>query len=829
MKDYMPIFRKCLFVKGLSAAVVLSGGFLFFPGAGAVRAQDAPSDMSREILQRETIRRQELLLAATKKLDEAQNLIAVGKMDEARAKVAEVTKDLPNSGEGAPVYAKASQILSELDSAKAAEAFKNKDYFGARDAASLALSENPKNAEASRIISDCNETLGIKPGDDKPSNPAIDRKFISNLNKVQDNIKSGEDLMATGQYAAAEKAFEQALAIDPYNKVAAREIQKLQDKMAAAMEIARKSSNQERKTQTRDQWTERFQIDKNLGSVQTANAVPVTRTNEFRLDQKLRSLVIKQVDFNDATIEDAVRFLTDQSRLVDSEGTGINFLIRNEQVKQQGKTFSLKLSNVPVGEVLRYITNLAGVRYRLEEFAVFIVPLSDRNETLVTREFPVRATFFDTETSGGDSTDAGAGGGRRRVVTTVDSDSAAAAGAGDQVRKALEARGVQFSEGATAIYSRATGILTVRNTQDQIDLIEELVTENQGETLIVSVQAKLLEVNQTDLDSLAFNWNLAYSPIYTGNNYVAAVSAVGTNLQGATAIKPTDGIATFLSGNQSASVLANNPGSVTSNPNRFGISGRLSGTQFAALLDALSQKQSTDLLTAPTIVVNDGAQGKVTIAREFYYPTEFDAPKVQPVNIVSSNTNGNLTVIGTTPTAPIVIPAWPTQFESRNVGVVLTVQPRVTPDHQRVYLVIKPDVTEFDGFINYGSPMFSTVDGQAHPVDPITDSLGKSHGALINNNVINQPVFSTRTVENAQMEIQDGYTMVLGGLIREDISTVNDKVPILGDIPLVGRLFRSKAEQAIKKNMLIFVTVRILRPDGEPFNQTAGLRNPARS
>jgi general secretion pathway protein D len=64
--------------------------------------------------------------------------------------------------------------------------------------------------------------------------------------------------------------------------------------------------------------------------------------------------------------------------------------------------------------------------------------------------------------------------------------------------------------------------------------------------------------------------------------------------------------------------------------------------------------------------------------------------------------------------------------------------------------------------------------------------------------------------------------MVLGGLIREDISTIDDKVPILGDIPLVGRLFRSKGEQAVKKNLLMFVSVRILRPDGEPFNVDAG-------
>jgi len=123
--------------------------------------------------------------------------------------------------------------------------------------------------------------------------------------------------------------------------------------------------------------------------------------------------------------------------------------------------------------------------------------------------------------------------------------------------------------------------------------------------------------------------------------------------------------------------------------------------------------------------------------------------------------------------------------------------------------------------------LYSSVDAVGNTI-AFTDASGNTFGGLVNRNVINQPVFSTRTVENAQMEIQDGYTMVLGGLIREDISTVDDKVPILGDIPLLGRLFRSKAEQAIKKNMLIFVTVRILRPDGEPLNPTVGgMKNPA--
>jgi general secretion pathway protein D len=56
-------------------------------------------------------------------------------------------------------------------------------------------------------------------------------------------------------------------------------------------------------------------------------------------------------------------------------------------------------------------------------------------------------------------------------------------------------------------------------------------------------------------------------------------------------------------------------------------------------------------------------------------------------------------------------------------------------------------------------------------------------------------------------------------LLREDVQKVSDKVPGLGDIPILGRLFRSEAEKTQKKNLLIFVTTRILRPDGEPYNQ----------
>jgi general secretion pathway protein D len=111
---------------------------------------------------------------------------------------------------------------------------------------------------------------------------------------------------------------------------------------------------------------------------------------------------------------------------------------------------------------------------------------------------------------------------------------------------------------------------------------------------------------------------------------------------------------------------------------------------------------------------------------------------------------------------------------------------------------------EFEGFINYGSPIQTTS----------TDVLGRTTVNVITPNVINQPIFSTRKVTTS-VTVFDGQTVVLGGLMREDVQKVEDKTPLLGDIPLVGRLFRSNVDQHIKRNLVIFVSARLINPAGE--------------
>jgi general secretion pathway protein D len=65
-----------------------------------------------------------------------------------------------------------------------------------------------------------------------------------------------------------------------------------------------------------------------------------------------------------------------------------------------------------------------------------------------------------------------------------------------------------------------------------------------------------------------------------------------------------------------------------------------------------------------------------------------------------------------------------------------------------------------------------------------------------------------------RLQLLDGQTAVLGGLLREDTQEIHDKVPVLGDLPLIGRLFQSKVSSRVKKNLLIFVTAKLIKSNG---------------
>ena len=243
-------------------------------------------------------------------------------------------------------------------------------------------------------------------------------------------------------------------------------------------------------------------------------------------------------------------------------------------------------------------------------------------------------------------------------------------------------------------------------------------------------------------------------------------------------------------------------------PGIFGISGIFTNPQFQVVIRALNQKKGVDLMSAPKVTTKSGRKAIVRVAREFPYPTEFSPPEPPP-----PTTGGTGNVVtppnGTFVSQGVVTPSTPTAFETRNLGVTLEVEPIIGPDGYTIDLNLSPEVVEFDGFINYGSPINGPILNALDPANAFVDT------AVLTPNVINQPIFSTRKVTTS-VSIWDGQTVALGGLVREDVQKVQDKVPILGDIPLAGRLFRSNVDQKIKRNLIIFVTARLMDAEGRP-------------
>jgi len=133
--------------------------------------------------------------------------------------------------------------------------------------------------------------------------------------------------------------------------------------------------------------------------------------------------------------------------------------------------------------------------------------------------------------------------------------------------------------------------------------------------------------------------------------------------------------------------------------------------------------------------------------------------------------------------------------------------------------------------VQASAPRVSVSTGQSDLI-AMMNRARRQYVAISGNTTVNvpsgfyQPIFSVRDI-STKVTIWDGATLIMGGLTREEVKKVNDKIPVLGDIPLLGKLFRSKGESAQKRNLLIFVTANLLSPGGSPKKQN--LRNVAPS
>lgn len=172
---------------------------------------------------------------------------------------------------------------------------------------------------------------------------------------------------------------------------------------------------------------------------------------------------------------------------------------------------------------------------------------------------------------------------------------------------------------------------------------------------------------------------------------------------------------------------------------------------WAMLLSALSSNSKNDILATPSIVTLDNMEAMFNVGQEV------------PVLSGSQTTSGD-NVFNT--------------VERKTVGIKLKVKPQ----------------------INEGDSVLLEIEQEVSSVADAASSSSADLGAT----------FNTRTVNNAVL-VGSGETVVVGGLLDKSVTDSVDKVPVLGDIPVLGYLFRSNSKKVSRRNLMLFIRPSIIR------------------
>src|SRR5207253_201515 len=277
----------------------------------------------------------------------------------------------------------------------------------------------------------------------------------------------------------------------------------------------------------------------------------------------------------------------------------------------------------------------------------------------------------------------------------------------------LQSMGVSFQGGASATFWPHSGTLIVRNTQDNLDMVDALVDQaNLSAPKQVAIESKFVEINQNNLKELGFDWLLG--PFSTNGKVFGAGGTAGNGVPVEAGNFPfvnnnvPIGQNPVTSGNRSGNfalsasaldaLLLPGLGQVAGvAPSIFGVAGVFTNPQFQVVIRALNQKKGIDLLSAPSVTTKSGQRAIIEVIRELRYPRTYTQPQVPTIGTTTAVTSAVVPVV--------VTPTTPQDWETRNTGVTLEVEPVVGGDSTTIDLNLIPQVVEFEGFINYGSPI----------------------------------------------------------------------------------------------------------------------------
>lgn len=783
-------------------------------------SKEQAKQIAQKFEQEKTLEAQEKKILAEQHFKVGDQYYRSSKYDEAKQEFL-MAYELDSSFDKAMKYvskcdkalAKARQDAITSEYRKGVDFYRDKNYIAARDAFNKVLVLDPGHSKAKKYKARSERAI---------STLDVGGKVASQIGAEQTEkadilYEEGVRLYNAGNYGAAKERLESAIAVNPVNIPARRYLEIINERKNEFVRRDEHLAIERAMYDVRKAW---LMPKKSFSSGETKRKsykkTDVKTEQQLIMEEKARQIV-PEINFTDAHLRDVIKYLSKisgvniildedlfrrsdvnvvgnifvesstQSKTGSATGISEDSIFDDEFAEDSAKAdtaapaavaaptaaamdrsdkITISLTNIPLIEALKYILTTKGLKYRIDDYAILVsTPERLMDVEMETRFYHLSSgagDFVDFETEAQGDVAKGLASGVLKPQTSM------------SMKDVLEQSGVPFPPGSKIFLDKKSGTLLVRNTPSNLTLIEDILRTLDVAPFQIAIQAKFIEIQQTDAKELGFDWSI-------GDWNVNNSKGDGTVQMNASDM--SRGMRFFGDRDNNYTFNGDNAGGIQMNgvqDNVFRLVGTLTDPQFSVVLRAIDQSGNANQLSAPRVTTVNNQSAQIRVVREYIYPTEYES--------TPPTTNESGAVI----TPGIVTPK---SFVTRNVGIILEVTPSAGSDRKTIHMTIVPEVSELVDWINYG-------------VEYGNNSLP-----------INQPLFSNRTLSTSVV-VNDGDTVVLGGLMRDIVNTINDKVPLVGDLPLVGRLFRNEGEHRTKTNLLIFVTADLITPSGVEIRNT---------
>jgi len=392
---------------------------------------------------REIMRRYARIDDAKAAIQRGDELFIAGNYDSSLSSYQAAVAAIPDTPEAQEWLYYAKLKYADCAVVVARERAKNGKQEEARQVLDAAIALYPEHQNARKLI----DNLG---------NPNVDLPFSANhVAKVEKGLLLAASEVEIGNYDRGISHFHDVLRIDPYNTAARRGIESAERKRLQYFRAAYDHQRAKMTAQVDEAWEDKAPTTETIASVTAAGP----GTGAY-LMQKMDRIIFPSVLFENAKVEEAIEFLRLKSSILDTTESdpsrkGVNLILRNADAPSNA-TINLDLKNVPLSEALRYVCDLAQMKYKAEAYGVVVVPIMDNNTELLSRTFVVKS-------------------GNLRGV---------------DIRKHFMNQGVTFPDGAYAGYDAKTNQIIVRNTGANLALVQALLDPSSGEKFQNSYQVQ---------------------------------------------------------------------------------------------------------------------------------------------------------------------------------------------------------------------------------------------------------------------------------------------------------------------------------------------------